>query len=270
MKPASLIFAFLSLNIFAQTNSLPSQDVARGRNKLSLYLEFGRINPGINFPRELIHTPTHPNDLGPNRPPRSQLTPLKKNGVPIWGPGVSIRPFSGKASGLTLVWHLAMPMVSNNFRGGDLANHQPYAFFIPNEKPAPGFPPIPSSEEAYTYSRVSRLNPIPKFGLMYNLEPRNESEFFNLKLGAVCSMYGLTVTQGWDRYNRDEVFNKTSGFGKACGFSGIFKVFLDENSKWVFRIRFEIQKGSMKFSNIPGRHNMLIVNPFSFGFGREF
>ena len=193
------------------------------------YGEIGVLIVKVDLPQQLELTPTHPADVDESRPPRSQETPLGIDNMLALGLGFNIMPL--KLKYLKIGYRVTFLLVSNDFRTGSFSVHKPYKFFI-------------GSEEAYTYTRIDGLGPISEFRATYTIvvvRPKLE-----LDLGAKYSFYNLTVKQGWDRFDRDEVFQISDG--RVRSLLPIIRASLEGDNGFRFGLEFE--GGRIKFSNI--------------------
>lgn len=187
----------------------------------------------LDLPDALELTPTHPNDVDPLRPERSQRTTLGTNAVPVVGISIKIRPL--QVSGLrnlSIGYRAAFPFTVNDFRQGPFSTRKPYRVFI-------------GGEEAYTYMRLANLGPISEFRLAYGIPLRKSVE---LDIGVKYSLYRLTIKQGWDRFNQDEVFRTTKG--KNDSLSPTIGVnFAIGKDNWI-TLGLEIERGKSSFEGI--------------------
>lgn len=234
----SVLAGLFALSIGALPNSALGQVVESGRRP-----EAGRhrfvsvdIDPieatviQIDLPDDLEFTPTHPADVDAVRPPRSQPTPLAGRhwhmGIRL---GATVRPFPFRvlkniALGYGATFFVYGDRISNDFREGTWLSRMPYAYFICG---GPAFLPtfLRSCEEAYTYTVVDSISPFQDLRASYRFavasDPRGEEannwwgQRVEIEAGVKYSVKKVTVRQGWDRYDRDEVFRRVQGRGEA-------------------------------------------------------
>jgi hypothetical protein len=232
-------------------------------------LEYHRVD--LTLPEPLISTPTHPDDVDASRPPRSQTTPISGGKlVPAGSAGVKLRPIRVKylyplAFGLTRTYF----SVNNNFREGTLMARLPYQYFICGRIAGV----LPVCEEAYTYARVSRFGPRNQFNIRYQFLalPRNQpdKQFF-LEIGGHKSLSRVGVTQGWDRYNKDEVWRTSNG--KTSSWGGSFGIGIGDDPTVYGKFAIEVERSRIVFPGLPARYFWTVsfkvvsfeISPFRF------
>ncbi|MCI0392052.1 MAG: hypothetical protein MOB07_25235 [Acidobacteria bacterium] len=205
-----------------------------------------------DLPDTLELTPTHPDDVDSRRPERSQRTPLSTNAVPSVGIGLRIRPL--QVSGLrnlSIGYRAVFPFTVNDFRQGPFSTRKAYQFFI-------------GGEEAYTYARLSNLGPISEFRLAYGVPLRESVE---LDIGVKYALNRLTVKQGYDRYNEDEVFRTAKGKHDSLTPTIGVNFAIGENN-WV-GLGLEIEIGNPSFEGIGGKGSIRGGSPY-FRVSRRF
>lgn len=255
------ILIFVTADLSAQDQPQKTGDQFPLKPKMfsfSAALEYQRFNFG--FPDSLIFTPTHPNDVDVFRPPRSQAMPIPAGFLQSGSVGMTVRPLRAKylyPLGLGVKKTFSFPG-QNSFRDGGLMNRLLYQYFI-------------GGEEAYTYARVSHLGST-QFNATYQflgLPKDQPDKIFYLEIGAKRSFSKVDVTQGWDRYNRDEVWRVNNYRIRSWG--GTLGIGFGDYKSFKMKIALEIERAQMNFSGLPARHFWILgivygieISPFKF------
>jgi len=222
------------------------------RGVFEVFGDVGLTILNLDLPDELELTPTHPNDVDLRRPERSQRTPLGTNAVPAVGIGIKIRPLQvGGLRHLSIGYRAAFPFTINDFRQGPFSTRKPYRIFI-------------GGEEAYTYTRLASLGPISEFRLAYSIPLRKSAE---LDIGVKYSLYRLTIKQGWDRFNEDEIFRITKGKNDSLSPTIGVNFPIGENN-WI-GLGLEIERGNSSLEGISGDRSIWGGSPY-FRVSRRF
>lgn len=196
-----------------------------GRLTLSAGFEGRRL--AFPLADELVLTPTHPDDVDSRRPPRSQPTEVGSDWAAAGSIGMALRPLPTMVlRRLGIGYRLLFTQRHNSFRGGKFSTRLPYSSFICGS----GSFGFRQCEEAYTYTRISRLAATSELRLTYHFPflPRcGADKNVAIEVGAKRTFQSFSVTQGWDRYDKDQVYRTTAL--KPKGWGGIFAVSFGEN-----------------------------------------
>lgn len=219
---------------------------------VEIFANYKFNRPIIDYPSDLFFTPAYRAGQGQVA---AVVPPFGSNWAGDMSLGLNVRPFPRFfLNNVVAGFDENFSILDNGFRGGKLWNRAQFA----------------NGEDAFTYTRVSKYGPFPDFRVGYSIPlSRDENGEALIEIGGKYTLlHGIEVTQGYDTFDRDEVYRKTLGNGRARGGYACFKIGIPKE----FRVRFgiEYEKGSVQFQGFAGKRSFSQLTIGIIGVERSF
>lgn len=232
---------------------------AEKERRLEFYAETGYQTFNFQLPEKLEFTPAHRHDFnpGPSGGYQAPLSPATVNTV-----GFGLNMHLRCLPKLSLGVKVTVPLFSHDWQTGKFVTRRPYPLFNPTGIASPLVP------LGYAYTRISELSPRGEFRVArdwLSLENKKPA----LKTGFKYARQYLKIEQGWDRFQRREVFQETGGSGGLWGGFVDFSLPLSDDGLWRFKAGLEYDRGTINYGSF-GRKPAHTVAYHYFGLEKRF